>query len=39
MVRIFAAGDFHGDKTTAKQLAHRAIEEKADFIVLNGDIV
>lgn len=39
MVRILAAGDFHGDRTTAKNLAQKAIDEKADFIVLNGDIV
>ena len=39
MVRIFAAGDFHGDRTTAKKLAQRAIDEKADIIILNGDIV
>ncbi len=39
MVRIFAAGDFHGDKTTAKALAQRAIDENADLIILNGDIV
>lgn len=39
MVRIFAAGDFHGDKTSAKGLAQRAIDEKADIIILNGDIV
>ncbi len=39
MVRIFAAGDFHGDRTTAWRLAKRAVEEKADLIVLNGDIV
>ncbi len=39
MVRIFAAGDFHGDKRIAKQLAQKAIEQKADLIILNGDIV
>ena len=39
MVRIFAAGDFHGDKQSAKQLADRAVKEKADIIILNGDIV
>ena len=39
MVRIFAAGDFHGDKTTARELAQRAIDERADMIILNGDIV
>lgn len=39
MVRIFAAGDFHGDKTAAINLAQKAIDEKADIIILNGDIV
>lgn len=39
MVRIFAAGDFHGDITTAKKLAQRALDEHADLIILNGDIV
>lgn len=39
MVRIFAAGDFHGDKQTARRLAERAVAEKADIIVLNGDLV
>ena len=39
MVRVFAAGDFHGDRQTAKRLAEKAVSEKADIIVLNGDIV
>ncbi len=39
MVRILAAGDFHGDKQTAVYLANKAVYEKADLIVLNGDIV
>jgi len=39
MVRIFAAGDLHGDRTAAKRLAQQAIDEKADIIVLNGDLV
>jgi hypothetical protein len=39
MVRIFAAGDFHGDKRQAEYLAKKAVYEKADLIVLNGDIV
>jgi hypothetical protein len=39
MVRIFAAGDFHGDKATAQYLASKAVTENADMIVLNGDIV
>ncbi|MCI0612925.1 metallophosphoesterase, partial [bacterium] len=39
MVRILAAGDFHGDKQIAVYLANKAVYEKADLIVLNGDIV
>jgi len=39
MVRIFAAGDFHGDKRQAQYLAQRAVDEQADMIILNGDIV
>lgn len=39
MVRILAAGDFHGDVSTAKYLAEKALKEKADIIILNGDIV
>lgn len=39
MARIFAAGDFHGDKNTAERLAKQALEGNADLIVLNGDIV
>ncbi|PIN76009.1 hypothetical protein COV18_01130 [Candidatus Woesearchaeota archaeon CG10_big_fil_rev_8_21_14_0_10_37_12] len=39
MVRIFAAGDFHGDKSIAAKLAKQAVDENADVIVLNGDIV
>ncbi len=39
MVRIFAAGDFHGDKRQALYLAEKAVKENADIIILNGDIV
>ena len=39
MVRIFAAGDFHGDKKAAHSSAQRAIDERADIIILNGDVV
>ena len=39
MVRVFAAGDFHGDKHIAKRLADEACRQKADIIILNGDIV
>jgi uncharacterized protein len=38
MVKIFAAGDFHGDAKTASDLAEKAKEEGADLIFLNGDI-
>lgn len=38
MVKIFAAGDFHGDTKTASNLAQKAKEEGADLIFLNGDI-
>src|SRR3989344_5452012 len=39
MVRIFAAGDLHSDRLRAKQLAQQAVEQKADLILLNGDLV
>jgi len=39
MVRILAAGDFHGDKIAAEKAAKRALDEKADLIILNGDLV
>ena len=38
MVKIFAAGDFHGDSKTASDLAEKAKEDGADIIILNGDI-
>lgn len=39
MVRILAAGDFHGDVSNAKYLAEKAKNENVDLIILNGDIV
>ena len=39
MVRIFAAGDLHSDRVRAKELAQHAIEQNADLILLNGDLV
>ncbi|MBI4145971.1 metallophosphoesterase [Candidatus Woesearchaeota archaeon] len=39
MVRIFAAGDFHGDRSTAWRLSQEAVNKNADLIILNGDIV
>ena len=38
MVKIFAAGDFHGDVKTASDLADKAKENGADLIILNGDL-
>jgi len=38
-MKILAAGDFHGDKTLAKQLAEQAEKEKVDLVILNGDLV
>ncbi len=39
MVKILAAGDFHGDISLAKRLAEKAEKENIDLIILNGDIV
>ena len=38
-LKIFATGDFHGDRTLAENLAERATKEEVDIIILNGDIV
>lgn len=38
MVKIFAAGDLHGDSKGASDLADKANENDADLIILNGDI-
>lgn len=38
MVKIFAAGDFHGDSKNASNLADKAKDEDADLVILNGDI-
>ncbi|MBI2663500.1 metallophosphoesterase [Candidatus Woesearchaeota archaeon] len=37
-MRILAAGDIHGDSLLAKRLAERAEKEKADLVILCGDI-
>lgn len=37
-MRIFAAGDIHGDKTLATRLAEKAKKENAELVVLCGDI-
>ncbi len=36
--RILAAADIHGDSQATKKLADRAVKEKADLVVLCGDI-
>lgn len=36
--RILAAGDFHGDSSTATKLAEKATKENVDLVVLAGDI-
>jgi len=38
-MKILAAGDIHGDVSTAKKLANKAEKEKVDLVVLAGDIV
>ncbi|MEK6936513.1 MAG: metallophosphoesterase [Nanoarchaeota archaeon] len=37
--KLLAAGDFHGDKSTAKKLAELAEKENVDLVILNGDLV
>ncbi len=37
-LRIFSAGDIHGDTRTAEKLAKQAKEKHADLVVLCGDI-
>lgn len=37
-MRIFAAGDIHGDTRLAKKLAEEAEKSKADLVVLCGDL-
>jgi len=37
-MRILAAGDIHGDTGLAKKLAEKAKKEKADLVVLCGDL-
>lgn len=38
-MKILAAGDIHGDVSTAKKLAKKAETEKVDLVVLAGDIM
>lgn len=37
-LRILAAGDLHGDSKLAEELAQKALKEKVDLVILNGDI-
>jgi len=37
-MKILAAGDLHGDINAAKALAEKAEKEKAELVVLSGDI-
>ncbi|MFP4403780.1 MAG: metallophosphoesterase [Candidatus Woesearchaeota archaeon] len=37
-MKIFAAGDIHGDINLAKRLANKAKSEKVDLVILCGDI-
>ncbi len=36
--KILAAGDFHGDSSTAKKLAKKAKKQNVDLVILTGDI-
>ena len=38
-MRILGAADFHGDKGLAEKLAGRAEQEKADLVILCGDLM
>ncbi|MFH1248724.1 MAG: metallophosphoesterase [archaeon] len=38
-MKIFAAGDIHGDSKLAKKLAEKAKKNNVDLIILTGDIV
>lgn len=37
-MKIFAAGDIHGDTKLANELAKKAFKEKVDLVVLCGDL-
>jgi len=37
-LKILAAGDFHGDSKTTRELAEKAEKENVDLVVLTGDI-
>jgi len=38
-LKILAAGDFHGNDLVSKELAKKAEKEKADLVVIAGDIL
>lgn len=38
-MRILGAADFHGDKTLAEKLANKAEKERADLVILCGDLM
>lgn len=38
-MRVFSAGDFHGDSKLAEQIAKEAKKAKADVVILTGDLV
>ncbi|MBN1275809.1 metallophosphoesterase family protein [Candidatus Woesearchaeota archaeon] len=38
-MRILGAADFHGDKSLAEKLADKAEREKADLVILCGDLI
>ena len=38
-MRILGAGDIHGNKFLAEELANKAIREKVDLVVLCGDLI
>ena len=37
-MKILAAGDIHGDISTAKKLSKKAVDENVDLVILAGDI-
>ncbi len=38
-MRILGAADFHGDVSLANKLAEKAVKEKADLVILCGDLM
>ncbi len=37
-LKILAAADIHGDSSTSRKLAEKAVKEKADLVLLCGDL-